>query len=136
MPGLRSSFPTTFPERLTAVRSGRPTLKRNSSSDNSRTFDFLPEFAGRPGRVSEEQCVLGPRAPLSCPWVTQSIAQNRLVHAFHQERSLVHPALSESVPYVIDRESAAGGLNLAATICDQHMLSEVRAPLKGGKGTS
>ena len=135
MPPLRSSFPTTLPERLTAVSRGMPTLRRNSSSQKSRTFDSLPEFAGRPGRVREKQCVLGPGAPLSCPWVTQSIAQNRLVDAFHQERSLVHPALSESVPYVIDRESVAGGLNLAATICDQHMLPEVRAPLKGGKGT-
>ena len=114
--GLRSSFPTTFPERLTAVRSGRPTLKRNSSSNNSRTFDSLPEFAGRPGRVREEQCVLGPGAPLSCLWVTQSLPQEWLVHTFHQERGLVHPALSDIVLHGLHLESvAAGGLNLAAS---------------------
>ena len=132
MPGLRSSFPTTLPERLTAVSSGMPTLKRNTSQ--SHKSDFLPEFAGRPGRVREEQCVLGPGAPLSCLWVTQSLPQEWLVHTFHQERGLVHPALSDIVLYSIHIESvAAGGLNWAAS--DQDMLPKVRAPLKGGKGT-
>ena len=127
MPGLRSSFPTTLPERLTAVSRGMPTLRRNSSSLKSRTFDSLPEFAGRPGRVREEQCVLGPGAPLSCPWVTQSLPQEWLVHTLHQERGLVHPALSVIVFYGIDLKSVAAS--------DQHMLPRVRAPLKGGKGT-
>ena len=128
MPGLRSSFPTTLPERLTAVSSGMPTLRRNTSSHKSRKSDFLPEFAGRPGRVREEQCVLGPGAPLSCLWVTQSLPQEWLVHTFHQERGLVHPALSDIVLYRIHLESvAAGGLNWAAS--DQDMLPKVRAPL-------
>ena len=127
VPGLRSSFPTTLPERLTAVSRGMPTLRRNSISHKSRTFDSLPKFAGRPGRVREKQCVLGPGAPLSCLWVTQSLPQEWLVHTFHQERGLVHPALSVIVLYRIDLESIAAS--------DQHMLPRVRAPLKGGKGT-
>ena len=106
---------------------GCPRWERNSLSHKSRTFDSLPEFAGRPGWVREKQCVLGPGAPLSCPWVTQSLPQEWLVHTFHQERGLVHPALSVIVLYRIDLESVAAS--------DQHMLPRVRAPLKGGKGT-